>query len=343
MAQSHYVLFTILALAIVCLVVASRFRKTLASNTKVAEAYRAFLARWTKWKGSVIPVAKQLFGFFQVVVLLRSVYRIPFPTLYIDVLNNWFAFANLDLVFIFNLECAMKTNWHARVYMMGFLCFCCLIGTALNFECFRHNNRPGLVIQWLQAIGNMLLVLGYFIYASANTIFFQTFNCQQIDSASYLRNDLSIDCSDPAHKSCTAFATIMVFFFSVGLPAMYLLLLLPHRKGFLGQSGRSQAALSDVKILHFFYADYKGEFYYWEILECLRKLLITGVAVAIVPGSLIQLVVSLAVIAVYAVAVALFRPYRTARDNTLALVLYAMLSITLLIGLLLKVSRAQVH
>jgi hypothetical protein len=45
----------------------------------------------------------------------------------------------------------------------------------------------------------------------------------------------------------------------------------------------------------------------------------------------------LGVIVVYAVAVAQFKPYRTARDNTLALVLDSRLAVTLLIGLLLKV------
>jgi hypothetical protein len=118
---------------------------------------------------------------------------------------------------------------------------------------------------------------------------------------------------------------------------MLLLLLFPHRKGFAGQSGRSQVALSDVQVLRFFYMDFKPRYYYWEALECLRKLLLTGVAVMIVPGSLIQLVVSLAVLAVYAVAVAMLQPYRTARDNTLALILYSMLIVTLFIGLLLKV------
>jgi hypothetical protein len=83
--------------------------------------------------------------------------------------------------------------------------------------------------------------------------------------------------------------------------------------------------------------DYKPEFYYWEMVDCLRKLLLTGVAVVIAPGSLIQLVVSLAVVVGYAIAVTQFQPYRMARDNILALVLYSMLAVTLFIGLLLKV------
>jgi len=216
-----------------------------------------------KWKDPVVVVAKQLFGFFQVVVLLRSVYRIPFPTLYIDMLG-FFSFTNLDFVSILRTECFMETNWHTRVYVMGFVCACCLMGTAMAFPLFacqkrtqQTNKSRGIAARWFKRVANVLLVLGYFIYAAANTVFFQTFNCQKIDSASFLRNDLSIDCSNPAHKSATMVAALMVLLFSLGLPLSYLVLLLPHRKGFAQQSGRSQVALADVQILRFFYVDYK--------------------------------------------------------------------------------------
>jgi hypothetical protein len=116
----------------------------------------------------------------------------------------------------------------------------------------------------LQQLNLALLMLGYFIYPAANAVFFQTFNCQQIDSESYLRNDLSIDCSLPAHKSASYLAAFMIVVFSVGLPLLYLSLLIPHRKGFVAESGRSQAGLEDVRSLAFFYMDYKNEYFYCE-------------------------------------------------------------------------------
>jgi hypothetical protein len=57
-----------------------------------------------------VVVAKQLFGFFQLVVLLRSVYRIPFPTLCIDMLD-WFSFASLDFVFMLRTARFMEMHW----------------------------------------------------------------------------------------------------------------------------------------------------------------------------------------------------------------------------------------
>jgi hypothetical protein len=65
----------------------------------------------------------------------------------------------------------------------------------------------------------------------------------------------------------------------------------------------------DVRALRFFHIDYKPEHYSWEVLECLRKLLLSGVAIQVAPGSLIQLVVSIFVIVLYLATVAFFQPY----------------------------------
>jgi hypothetical protein len=73
------------------------------------------------------------------------------------------------------------------------------------------------------------------------------------------------------------------------------------------------------------------------VLECLRKLLLTGVAIQVAPGSLLQLVVSIVIIVAYIYLVAFFQPYKNKRDNTLALGIYAVIAITLFCGLLLKV------
>jgi hypothetical protein len=89
-------------------------------------------------------------------------------------------------------------------------------------------------------------------------------------------------------------------------------------------------------MLKFFYIDYKTEYFYWDVLECMRKLLLTGIAVLFVPGSMIQAAGSVAVIGIYTVAIASLKPYEKARDNTLAIILYSMQGTTMFVGLLLK-------
>jgi hypothetical protein len=288
--------------------------------------------RWKKFENSSSNAMKLLLAFFQVILLLPNVYRIPFPTAYINVLS-YFTVVNLDFLSLVRSECFMETNWHTRVYFMGAGCIICWLGTVSAFYKGEIKGKVGTVFR--KAMG-VLTVLGYFIYPSANMVFFQTFNCQQIDTAVYLRSDLGIDCSDPEHRAVQMFAALMIVLFSFGLPSLYLGLLWPHRKGIAAQSGRARAALKDVKMLKFFYIDYKTEYFYWDVLECMRKLLLTGIAVLFVPGSMIQAAGSVAVIGIYTVAIASLKPYEKARDNSLAILLYAMQGTTMFAGLLLK-------
>ena len=74
-----------------------------------------------------------------------------------------------------------------------------------------------------------------------------------------------------------------------------------------------------------------------EALECTRKLLLTGVAVRIMPGSLMQLMVALMVMVLYIAAILVCRPYKAPQHNIIAVALYSMLAVTFVCGLLLKV------
>jgi hypothetical protein len=69
----------------------------------------------------------------------------------------------------------------------------------------------------------------------------------------------------------------------------------------------------------------------------MRKLLLTGVAVRIMPGSLMQLMIALVVVVLYIAAILVCRPYKAAQHNIIAVALYSMLAVTFVCGLLLKV------
>jgi hypothetical protein len=138
---------------------------------------------------------------------------------------------------------------------------CCLAGTA-SFFLFGRGlratkgqsvERNNIFVRLLEKISWLLMVVGYLIYPTANTVLFQTFNCQSIDSIMYLRNDLSINCADSAHQTVTAFALLLAATFSVGLPITYLALLVPHRSGFAALSGRAVTAMNSVHQLQYYY------------------------------------------------------------------------------------------
>jgi hypothetical protein len=92
--------------------------------------------------------------------------------------------------------------------------------------------------------------------------------------------------------------------------------------------------------LKFLYQDYKPQYYWWEGLEIVRKLLLTGVLVQFKKGSLVQTIMAMVIIVVHLVLLALFKPYKKARDGAIALFVYAMLLAVFFASLLLSVKTA---
>jgi hypothetical protein len=81
---------------------------------------------------------------------------------------------------------------------------------------------------------------------------------------SYLTKDLSIECESKAHaERSTPLAYFMILVFSLGLPALYLALLLPHRAQLRSEGAQELVGAEDgsghqsFRHMAFFYGDYK--------------------------------------------------------------------------------------
>lgn len=59
----------------------------------------------------------------------------------------------------------------------------------------------------------------------------------------------------------------------------------------------------------FLWGDYKHRYYYWEVLECLRRLLMTGFIVFLLPGTAAQLSLSCIFAQISIVIIAIYRPH----------------------------------
>ena len=84
-----------------------------------------------------------------------------------------------------------------------------------------------------------------------------------IDGVAYLIADYSIDCDSTEHAAAKKFAYLMIAAFAVGLPALYMCLLVTARR---------TSTTEDSKMLDFFHADYKDEYFYWSVCALLFHL-----------------------------------------------------------------------
>ena len=60
-----------------------------------------------------------------------------------------------------------------------------------------------------------------------------------------------------------------------------------HRKE-LADAQLRESSFAKSKHLKFFFADYKPEYWYWEIIELARKLFLTGFMVLLWQGTMVQ-------------------------------------------------------
>lgn len=133
---------------------------------------------------------------------------------------------------------------------------------------------------------------------------------------SFVTEDLSVECNNsPEHDAIIGWAVALVIIWPVGVCILYASLLFACRSSI---ARRSPSALVDATA--FLHKDYNPEeFYYWELLELNRRLIITG-WVTLIPNHLssVRLLVALLVSIAMLTLTASAKPYERRADNTVA-------------------------
>jgi hypothetical protein len=111
--------------------------------------------------------------------------------------------------------------------------------------------------------------------------------------------------------------------FPIGLPILYLWILYQRRH-----------QLDQEKQFSFFVHDYVPSMWFWEIVECFKRLCLVGGAVFLERGSLMQIGFSINVVMLYLIALLVLRPYR--QHNLFTTCINTLLFTTLFAGLFIK-------
>ena len=135
--------------------------------------------------------------------------------------------------------------------------------------------------------------------------------------------DYAVECASSEHQTARAFAATLVVFFAIGLPVLYLILLV---------RANSKDKPGSSSLIGFISEDYQPRYFFWEVLECGRKLLLTGFSVFFGAGSITQAVLGMLITLVHLLAIAWLRPYagEDASNNQAAIVDYFALFLVLL-------------
>jgi hypothetical protein len=157
------------------------------------------------------------------------------------------------------------------------------------------------------------LVFTYLILPSTCAKIFQVFSCQDVDpdddvsgDDEYMTVDYSVSCSSSKYHFGFAWAIASILVYPIGIPAYYFYVLYTSREmiqnrdnltSLLPSTSSDEQSADNVtthlqSILLLFEA-YEPKYWYWEVVETMRRLMLTGVLVLIAQGSAVQIVVGI--------------------------------------------------
>ncbi|CAB1104673.1 unnamed protein product [Ectocarpus sp. CCAP 1310/34] len=150
----------------------------------------------------------------------------------------------------------------------------------------------------------MMLIVLYLVYTQISTVVFQTFACEHLPEIGkrYLRADFGIECDTQRHTLYKAYAGVMMCIYPLGIPAVFLYFLLRQRSRInpptdealkKRRGGRHvverKMTVRDkdqsIAPTSFLWNAYFPKCYYYEVFECIRRLLLTGILVFLVPDT----------------------------------------------------------
>ena len=169
------------------------------------------------------------------------------------------------------------------------------------------------------------------IYISVASKSMEVFGTRLVEDKHYLVNDYSTVVRDEgrgytrAHKSILAGGAIFLLLYPFGIP-LFAFFLLRHAKR--NPDFEDAVAFLDCR--------YRAEFYYWEVLEMARNLLISVIPTAFPQNTALQNVTSQTALVAFLVALLLCQPYK--RRSNLFLQCLQLLTVWMLIsgGILIK-------
>ena len=142
----------------------------------------------------------------------------------------------------------------------------------------------------------LMLPVAFILYPTLVNVAFQMLSCRSLGEAylgpseSVNRFDYSVDCTSPAYQKYKYGSVVCLLFYALGMPTCFASILWRHRSD-LGRDAAhdTNSSRATKAQLGFLVESYKPKYFMFEILEYLRKLILTGaLSVVGVPGSAIQ-------------------------------------------------------
>ncbi|GMH88575.1 hypothetical protein TrST_g11202 [Triparma strigata] len=292
--------------------------------------YRFVVKKLFKKNGirSLKTGVKVMVSGWQIIVNIPSVVpNIIVPEDFEKVLTSM-QFLSFDLFTIVSIRCwTLATNfYHHLVTATVMPLFFCALLALLAYTIKKRKN------QFLA----IALALTYLTFPTVSTTLMKFFPCDLMDDGQkWLRADYSVSCLASNRTPMAVFSVSMVCVYPIGVPALYFFLLWKN-KARINRPADEREEDEGIIGISFLYESYKPQYWWFELAETSRRLMMTGILSVIEPGSETQLFAAILIAILACVMTAWCSPYIDKRDNVIAVSMNLQIAMISLSALALK-------
>lgn len=144
---------------------------------------------------------------------------------------------------------------------------------------------------------------------------FQTFICDDLDGEDmFLQADYDLACWTRRHQMYLVYAGLMVMIYPIGIPAIFLWWLVRNRQDL---NTPDRTAVPHLQPFSTIWGPYKPTRYYFEVVECCRRLTISMCSAFLVPNSVNQIAVVLSLAVAFLFVSESMSPFANSEDMSL--------------------------
>lgn len=269
--------------------------------------------------------------------------NVTFPGIYQRFLDG-VNFLNFDFSWMLSVGCVVNIDTHVRllIFTLTPIAVMSLLGATYAIGVKRSDGSADAIRHILHKHISMALFVTVLVYSSVSSTVFQMFSCDDLeDGNTYLRVDYRIHCDSPKHRALQIYSGFMIFLYPLGIPAIYGVLL--YRTRHLLQTETSRAHSVRAQWTSELWSPYRPSRFYYEVIECGRRIMLTGALVFIYPNTAAQIAVALMVSFTFAIISEGLAPYKSIWDAWLSRAGHVVVFTSLFLALLLKVDISDEH
>ena len=189
----------------------------------------------------------------------------------------------------------------------------------------------------------LISLLLYTVYVGVSTRIFRLFKCEDIQGTWYLTSDYTVTCFEGEWEKSSLTAYLCMVVYVVGIP-LGQFLVLHHNRAYIDEAAcmdSIEAHRRHIRVKQQYgslFKDYNAQCYYYDLVDLLRRLVLTGglIMVGGDKNSVAQVFLGILVSMMWLCLVLQKKPYKSPWDTALSAMLSFVLVLTLVTGVCLR-------